>query len=1599
MKATVYEGFGFAHEAREIKSGVPLRESLPDLDLDSCVVVANARAVNGDYAPAESDGVLIRVLPRSPVVMTVVAIVSLVATVVTGVVAGVVAYKQKQALEEQKEELERYKRLTNTDGRDAAQVVGAAPGVNLPFLRGATNAVAKGKSQPYMLGRNMFTPYLVTDKWYELEGVDGAEQYVTQAFEGGFGKQALESASADNIVLKALDYAAGPQEGVFDLVDDSGSTGFSAGGTMEIAQDGEPFAGMPAVNSRVASSVDNAEIPYDADVQEGRKTELVYTLDPCAMNVRLAITFAGGLYTRDMASGGLGQVDTDVVPSYSLDGGATWTDFTFAQAVTREISSYKTLTETVDEPMQRAWLIITSLQQKGYFFTFGPEPHSVDGVVYTRGTLQKFVITYVYDWAHSNRFSRCELNEIRFEATKAFTFSDYQTLAANGKKNILLRVRNLGYKVDNVQNAVHLMYHESQCFDANESLTPAGVLSQEEYQSKHPSGTGLELEEVVSAKVRSLSTMLAVRLKANAANQEKLNKINFISHSLARTWDAENETWSEGKTTTSNPAALALEVLTSDTHPLSKFDDDEIDLDSFGAWAEFCGEENIAFNAVVSQPGEKQKVLEQICSVGRASLYWNAEGKLAVAFDAPQETAVANLDKDSLVSLEVEKELARGVDALRLTYVDERTWSNKTITMLNAGVQALDADSVIKELTVTGITRYEQAAKYARYILACMNIRLKTVSIKVGNEGIVFSPCTKLIVADDALGAVPQELLITSSSCDGDGWTLKCVDYDARIYDPGTIPEYVSHIEQLGEPSSGIPDNSVSQAELDRMRSDIATGAANFGVPDAPTIASCVAGRDSIALACEPLGGGARNSIGMVTWQIAKTAGEPSPSDWSDFSETTGLTAQYRFNRRTEGYPEREDLAGSVNWRFRAKVENAYGQESEWSEAVIVNTSEYGTWAVQAPTVDARVSDRTITLVMGQPPRADNREIYGNLKFKVQVKRPADDNAWFKPATSANPYPVKNASGEIVAGNEDNYKDGQGFAVSDSKWIQTMPLKGQATKEIVDTLYSFKLTAYNEAGESQPTELNVTALCTNIQDIVQAKETFKEAYITDLSAISANVGTILEGSFGDAANLWDLSTFIDKRGFHHYRGRLRVGGAEQYLHVDPILDGDVPTGEYNITFKVGNFEVSSTSSQINGDLVIQESPSSLDRTVITPNGTRYQHRESPGSAWFDVAANGATGAKTMQVFSNNTLCVTNQTMAQRRAQGIDIGNPYLSPSSKVYHFDTDFNDQNQVDDLTLDGTYSLKGAEDRLPNIDFTPAILAVAPYATEGKSLYGQYSLAKAVGTTAVFTVDFWIQYIYAEGQTLFSVGGEDDRIELIVLPDEVFFEVGTGDISGIPFNQEIALDASHEFVQILDASAKPWNAAFKYYTKRTVGGVDTYELTPVAEADYEDMVAQGLYEATLPFNAPQEAHSELSHSGLLPKEVVDLRDMGISFCQNEWVHFGIVFDSGTAHVRIDDQSRAFTLARSGAQPYSALLNPSKNTFILDELMIDPTTAEGGTDFTAHTANRIPWGSLDKGNDYFILTADDLANFKTNIFDSALFRAKVNDIIDERTN
>ena len=709
-----------------------------------------------------------------------------------------------------------------------------------------------------------------------------------------------------------------------------------------------------------------------------------------------------------------------------------------------------------------------------------------------------------------------------------------------------------------------------------------------------------------------------------------------------------------------------------------------------------------------------------------------------------------------------------------------------------------------------------------------------------------------------------------------------------------------------------------------------------IGAPDVPVIEKAIAQRDGIYLSIiQPLPG-INNSISTYTVIINKGGNENLEVQFS------GLNTIYLYQRHIDGYPE----ASQLNlWTVSVKATNIWGKESEASEPKYVNTDTYGTWQLSPPKVVPQVRDRHVTLLFSQPPRADNRKVYGDIHYDIWIRRPDIDkqaDVWYTPGTSLNPYPETMDNGTEIT-NVLNYKTNSHEPETRGEmYVQTMPLKGQGGdgKSIENTLYLFKVVARNEAGFSSATIVQATALCTNIVDLVNANLTQKEAYVPDLAAISANLGSINQGSMGNDNNRWDLSTFVDNKGVQRWEGLFRVGGDNQYFHVNPVINDIGQIVDYRIDFKVGKFELTSVTSNIKGEVIVMAENVNYERTRITPTGTYYEYKSAEDGDWQTIAHQTTSGLLSQVLYSHQSLLVVNSTIESRRERGLDIGRQYLSENSLVYHFDTNFFDQHNTSPTpyTIDGSAQLVDASDNSPisSIDFTPAIIAVAPYSEVGKSAYGRFSLTYPLGSPENLAVDFWVQFVWSENTTVFEYGDDDRKIRLVSVVAEPYYNVP-------------------------QAGEPPYN----------------YEIDEVAKLPYNVINKMKSY-----LQLERRSVDPDTGKDVLAVSSIDLdKEHGIELVQNVWMHIGIGRSVDSTDVYINN--RQIHIADGFIPEAKEIVIGDKKSFQLDELLVDTTVTLTKEDFVSSTRDKIPWGSLDYRERHMIIDSHDPHGIHGNVMEA----------------
>lgn len=440
-------------------------------------------------------------------------------------------------------------------------------------------------------------------------------------------------------------------------------------------------------------------------------------------------------------------------------------------------------------------------------------------------------------------------------------------------------------------------------------------------------------------------------------------------------------------------------------------------------------------------------------------------------------------------------------------------------------------------------------------------------------------------------------------------------------------------------------------------------------------------------------------------YSITKTVDNSTVVIDSGVTKETQFT--HLFVRNAESgneFPEEDDI--------RSYTVSIYAQNTERNDidenrsaaysTVIYDFSEYGTWSIPNITTDnltKEIVDRTLIMKF-VPPTPSGKKLLGNTRWRVQLKRigvviregssgypeVTPDTEWLKPNLFSNP--LESETAYRYASTETGY---DGYVESEGVFSQTLPLAGQSNSNIVDTIYYYAVQAFNEAGESNwlgktsGAELTVIAKCTSLADIVKANADYKQLYVERLSAISANVGLISQGGFGDfenSDNYWALSDIRpEDSGYSQTikKGSFSVGDTREYVKVEPyeeIVNGQT-LRRYRVRIKSGSFELESSASSFTGQTIVYDDTDNTKRAILSAFGVTIESLDSVTNTWNRVG-----------VFrAENTGLGKTVTLIGSGTENFKFGN-FILNAEKLYSFSSNKLDQNGENsaELVTDGS-------------------------------------------------------------------------------------------------------------------------------------------------------------------------------------------------------------------------------------------------------------------------------------------------------------------------
>nr|DAF85405.1 MAG TPA: hypothetical protein [Siphoviridae sp. ctzm5103] len=260
-----------------------IKDHINNVDWENSVILKGGYRIDENYEVQPDDVIFIRKTPTSDPVSWAIGLGAL-AIIGAGVSVGISMYNTKVADEKMKEAQKKNKALSeNVD--------------KLPFIKGARNQAATGRSFPYAIGESLMTPYRLCPPHYTIAGTTGDEQYYNVVLEVAYNNILIKKIKMGETIIKDFSGVSAPQNGQYAF--DAGVY-YDARNLIEIRQTGA-FTD-PEFNKKVVLTELNEEIPHEhasGDPTENERIEkewkagVVQELASHAQAVELIALFDG----------------------------------------------------------------------------------------------------------------------------------------------------------------------------------------------------------------------------------------------------------------------------------------------------------------------------------------------------------------------------------------------------------------------------------------------------------------------------------------------------------------------------------------------------------------------------------------------------------------------------------------------------------------------------------------------------------------------------------------------------------------------------------------------------------------------------------------------------------------------------------------------------------------------------------------------------------------------------------------------------------------------------------------------------------------------------------------------------------------------------------------------------------------------------------------------------------------------------------------------------------------------------------------------------------------------------------------------------------
>lgn len=260
-----------------------IKDHIKNVDWENSIILKGGYRIDENYEVQPDDVIFIRKTPTSDPVSWAIGLGAL-AVIGAGISVGISIYNAKVADEKMKEAQKKNKALSeNVD--------------KLPFIKGARNQAATGRSFPYAIGESLMAPYRLCPPHYTIAGTTGDEQYYNVVLEVAYNNILIKKIKMGETIIKDFSGVSAPQNGQYTF--DAGVY-YDARSLIEIRQTGA-FTD-PEFNKKVVLTELSEEIPHDhagddpienERIEKEWKAGVVQELASHAQAVELIVLFDG----------------------------------------------------------------------------------------------------------------------------------------------------------------------------------------------------------------------------------------------------------------------------------------------------------------------------------------------------------------------------------------------------------------------------------------------------------------------------------------------------------------------------------------------------------------------------------------------------------------------------------------------------------------------------------------------------------------------------------------------------------------------------------------------------------------------------------------------------------------------------------------------------------------------------------------------------------------------------------------------------------------------------------------------------------------------------------------------------------------------------------------------------------------------------------------------------------------------------------------------------------------------------------------------------------------------------------------------------------